>query len=79
MKRLAAALAVLLLAACQALDLLKPLATSPALEASRAVARQRVPARADDRMLSPEIEALAGLLETSALAEAAETVCGRLE
>ena len=72
-------LAVELLAACQALDLLKPLATSPALEASRAVARQRVPARADDRMLSPEIEALAGLLETSALAEAAETVCGRLE
>ena len=72
-------LAVELLAACQALDLLLPLASSPALEGARAAARRCVPARAHDRMLSPEIEALADLLQTSALAKAAEAVCGRLE
>jgi histidine ammonia-lyase len=72
-------LAVELLAACQALDLLHPLASSPALEAARAAARQKVPAQAHDRVLSPEIESLAGLLESGILAEAAEAVCGRLE
>jgi len=72
-------LAIELLTACQALDILEPLRSSPALEAARAEARRRVPARDHDRMLAPEIEALAGLLETSALADAAEAVCGRLE
>ena len=72
-------LAIELLAACQALDLLQPLVSSPALEAARAAARRLVPARAHDRMLSPEIEALAFLLESDAVAEAAEAVCGRLE
>jgi len=72
-------LAVELLAACQALDLLHPLTSSPALEAARAAARRHVPARAHDRMLSPEIETLAVLLEGRALTEAAEAVCGSLE
>jgi histidine ammonia-lyase len=72
-------LAVELLAACQALDLLLPLRSSPALEAARARARADVPARSDDRMLSPEIETLAGLLENGAVVDAAEAVCGRLQ
>jgi histidine ammonia-lyase len=72
-------LAIELLAACQALDLLDPLKSSAALEAARAAARRRVPARSDDRMLAPEIEALGGLVQSGEIAAAAEAVCGRLE
>jgi histidine ammonia-lyase len=72
-------LAIELLAACQALDLREPLRSSPALEAARRTARARVPAQAHDRVLAPELEALAALLETDALVAAAEAVCGRLE
>jgi histidine ammonia-lyase len=71
-------LAVELLAACQALDLLEPLRTSPALEAARARCRLTVPARDEDRVLAPEIEALAELLKVGAVTAAAEAVCGRL-
>jgi histidine ammonia-lyase len=72
-------LAVELLAACQALDLLAPLTSSPALEAARARARQDVPARTSDRMLAPEIEALADLVGSGDLTAAASAICGRLE
>ena len=72
-------LAIELLAACQALDLLDPLTSSPALEAARAAARRHVPARDHDRVLAPEIETLAHLLEKGELLLAAEGVCGRLE
>ena len=72
-------LAVELLAACQALDLLAPLASSPALEAARSRARKDVPARAFDRMLAPEIETLAALVASGDLTAAAGAVCGRLE
>jgi histidine ammonia-lyase len=71
-------LAIELLAAGQALDLLEPLHSSPAIEAARARCRQDVPARTDDRILAPEIETLAGLLENGAVVDAAEAVCGRL-
>jgi histidine ammonia-lyase len=72
-------LAVELLAACQALEFLKPLRTSPPLEAAYRVVRERVPAREEDRSLSPEIEAVADLLRTAAVAQAAGAVCGNLE
>jgi histidine ammonia-lyase len=72
-------LAVELLAACQALDLLLPLRSSPALEGARAAARRLVPARSEDRVLAPEIEALAVLLQSGEIAAAAEAVCGRLQ
>jgi histidine ammonia-lyase len=72
-------LAVELLAALQALDLLAPLRSSTALEAARSQARRHVPSRDEDRMLAPEIESLAALLERTDLADAAEAVCGRLE
>jgi histidine ammonia-lyase len=71
-------LAIELLAASQALDLLEPLHSSPAIEAARARCRLDVPARTDDRILAPEIETLAGLLENGAVVDAAEAVCGRL-
>jgi histidine ammonia-lyase len=72
-------LAVELLAACQALDLLKPLTTSAPLTAVFRAVREQVPASDRDRFLSPEIEALAELLRHGALIDAAQAVCGRLE
>jgi histidine ammonia-lyase len=72
-------LAIELLAACQALDLLRPLQTSAALEAAHRAARERVPPSEGDRPLSPEIEALAALTQAGALADAAAAVCGTLE
>jgi histidine ammonia-lyase len=71
-------LAVELLAACQAMDLLEPLRSSPALEAARARCRETVPPRNEDRVLAPEIEALAELLKTGAVVHSAESVCGSL-
>jgi histidine ammonia-lyase len=72
-------LAIELLAACEALEFLKPLRTSPPLEAAYRLVRERVPPHDQDRSLSPEIEAVADLVRTGALAEAAGRVCGTLE
>jgi histidine ammonia-lyase len=72
-------LAVELLAACEALDFRRPLRSSPALEAVHARVRERVPTHGHDRVLSPEIEALAVLLRTGAVLDAAESACGTLE
>jgi histidine ammonia-lyase len=57
---------------------LEPLRSSPALEAARVRCRLTVPARNEDRVLAPEIEALAELLKVGAVTAAAEAVCGRL-
>lgn len=59
--------AVELLCACDAVDLLAPLRTSPALEAVRGVVRARVPARAGDRPPAPDIAALAAAIDEGAL------------
>ena len=72
-------LAVEAMAACQALEFLAPLETSPALRAAHARVRETVPAHARDRVLSPEIEALAALVSEGTLAHAAASVCGTLE
>jgi histidine ammonia-lyase len=72
-------LAVELLAACEALDFRRPLRSSPALEAVHARVREHVPTHGHDRVLSPEIEALAVLLRTGAVLDAAESACGTLE
>ena len=72
-------LAVELLAACQALEFLKPLLTSPALDAVYRLVRQRVPAYDRDRAPAPDIEALAELLRGGAVVDAAVSVCGTLE
>jgi histidine ammonia-lyase len=72
-------LAVELLAGCEALDFRRPLRSSAAIEAVHARVRQSVPTHGQDRVLGPEIEALAGLLHAGAILDAAEAVCGRLE
>jgi histidine ammonia-lyase len=71
-------LAVELLAAAQALEFLRPLRTSPALEAVHALVRTQVAPWDEDRSPAPDIEALAVLLRRGAVADAASEVCGGL-
>ena len=66
--------AIEILCACQAIDLLAPLATSPALEKVHALVRSRVPALDDDRSPAPDIAAITKLIETNDL----ENACGGL-
>jgi histidine ammonia-lyase len=72
-------LAIEMIAACQALEFLKPLKSSDALEAVRAAVREVVPAYDEDRFLSPEIEVVATLVADGRLLTRAEAECGRLE
>jgi histidine ammonia-lyase len=72
-------LAVELLAACEAVEFHRPVRSSPALEAVVGLVRERVPNHGQDRMLGPEIEALAEQLASGALLAAAESACGVLE
>jgi histidine ammonia-lyase len=72
-------LAVELLAASEALDFRRPLRSSRALEAVHSRVRLAVPTHGQDRVLGPEIEALAGLLRSGEILVAAESACGRLE
>ncbi|MCH7766144.1 MAG: aromatic amino acid lyase, partial [Acidobacteria bacterium] len=55
-------LAVELLCACQGIDLLAPLKTSPALQRALAALRRRVPMLEADRELAPDIEAARQLI-----------------
>ena len=72
-------LAIELLAACQALEFLKPLRSSPPLQAVYERVRSRVPPLDRDRFLSPDIEAVAELVRSGEVAAAAASVCGTLE
>jgi histidine ammonia-lyase len=72
-------LAVELLAACEALEFLKPLETSPALAAVHRLVRERVPPYERDRSPTPDVEALAELLRAGAVVDGAASVCGTLE
>jgi len=67
-------IAIEILCACQAIDLLAPLASSPALQRVHQLVRSRVPMLDDDRAPAPDIVAIAQLIETNALEEA----CGEL-
>jgi histidine ammonia-lyase len=62
--------AIEILCACQAIDLLAPLRTSPALERIHALVRSRVPTLDDDRSPAPDIAAITELMETSQLENA---------
>jgi histidine ammonia-lyase len=64
-------LAVELVAAAQALDLLAPLTTSPPLVRVHAAIRARVPVMDRDRPPAPDIDAVAALVASGAL----EAVC----
>lgn len=72
-------LAIEVLAACQGLEFLKPLVTAPPLDAVYRRVRTRVPAYNQDRLLSPEIEAVAERVKDGSLAREAEAICGTLE
>jgi histidine ammonia-lyase len=62
--------AIEILLACQAIDLLAPLATSPALAPVHAHVRSAVPTLGDDRPPSPDIETIAGAITRGALQRA---------
>jgi histidine ammonia-lyase len=70
--------AIEILAACQALDLLRPLRPARAVEAVRAAVRREVPFVENDRPLSPDIEAVRILIARGALRAAAESAAGPL-
>ena len=55
-------MAVELLCACQGIDLLAPLKTSPALQRALAALRSHVPVLEADRELAPDIEAARQLI-----------------
>jgi histidine ammonia-lyase len=63
-------IAVEILCACQAIDLLAPLATSPPLQRVRDLVRSRVPMLGDDRPPAPDIVAITELIATRALEDA---------
>ena len=62
--------AIEMLLACQAIDLLAPLATSPALAPVHARVRTAVPTLGDDRPPSPDIETIADLIAAGAIERA---------
>jgi len=63
-------IAIEVLCACQAIDFLAPLTTSPALETVHALVRSRVPALDADRAPSPDITAITELIASRALEDA---------
>lgn len=65
-------LAIELLCACQALDFLRPLRTTPALERVYEAVREAVPHMGRDRHLTPDVEAVTRLLREGRVWEAAE-------
>lgn len=64
---LARVLAIEIMCACQAIDLLAPLQTSPRLQRVHALVRRQVPALGPDRPPSPDIEILAALIARGGL------------
>jgi histidine ammonia-lyase len=66
--------AIEILCACQAIDLLAPLTSSPALQRVHHLVRSRVPMLDEDRAPAPDIIAITELIATSAL----EDACGGL-
>ena len=66
--------AIEILCACQAIDLLAPLRSSPPLQHVHALVRSRVPALDEDRSPAPDIAAITELIATNAL----EDACGGL-
>ena len=65
-------IAIELLCACQAIDLLAPLATSPRLQQVHRLVRSHVPTLDRDRAPSPDIAAVNDLIASRAV----EMACG---
>jgi histidine ammonia-lyase len=64
-------LAIEILAACQALEFAKPLSSSPALDAVYQKVREQVRPWDQDRIMAPDIEAVAELVRSGAIVAAA--------
>jgi histidine ammonia-lyase len=67
-------LGIELLAASQGIDFLRPLASSPALEAAHALVREQCPKLEGDRYLAPDIEAATKLVTGAALSRLFRTL-----
>ena len=67
-------MAIEILCACQAIDLLAPLRTSPPLQRVHDLVRSRVPMLDDDRAPAPDIVAITELIASNAF----EDACGGL-
>ncbi|RLN72562.1 hypothetical protein BBJ28_00004445 [Nothophytophthora sp. Chile5] len=70
--------AIELLAACQALDLLRPLRTTEALEAVHALVRSHVPKLDKDRVMKPDMDAVLALVRSGAIYEVVEPFLAKL-
>ncbi|MGH9867860.1 MAG: histidine ammonia-lyase [Candidatus Polarisedimenticolia bacterium] len=75
---LAPVLAIELLCGAQALEHRRPLRSTAALEAVHAAVREKVAALNGDRVLSPDIEAVAAMLNGGLIRQAAERAAGPL-
>jgi histidine ammonia-lyase len=64
------------LAAAQGIEFLRPLASSPPLEAAHALLRQQCPAMPTDRYLAPDIEAATALVHDGSLSRIFRTLPG---
>jgi histidine ammonia-lyase len=67
-------IAIEILCACQAIDLLSPLETSPALKHVHAIVRSRVPMLDRDRPPAPDIAAIVALIASNALEKSCDGV-----
>ena len=72
-------LAIEIMTASRSLDLRAPLVPGPATNAVRNLVRTVAEGPGHDRFLSPEIEAIVGLVETGAVRDAASQVIGSLD
>jgi histidine ammonia-lyase len=71
--------AIEVLSACQALDLVRPLRGGRGAEAAYEAVRRAVPFMETDRVLSPDIAAVEELILGGSLRSAAEAACGELQ
>ncbi|MBL7665376.1 MAG: histidine ammonia-lyase [Bacteriovoracaceae bacterium] len=78
MKNLRSCLAIELLCAAQALDFLRPLKTSPALEKVHALIRRHVAFAEKDRTYHRDIQVLSEIISSNELVQTVEEVTGNL-
>ena len=71
-------LAIELLAACQGLDLLRPLRSSPPLEAAHRAVRRKIPRLDSDRVIADDLLRMVELLRSKQVLQAATRICGPL-
>ena len=69
-------LAIELMCAAQALDLLMPLKSSPALQEAHRLIRSRVPVLDHDRVLANDIQIITAMVQANELAAAVENISG---